>query len=255
MRSLLCSTDPPHPLESVLHLSDLPGISLQSLRWVLFPKQGVLLWEPHTRLLICKPESSQADHWDQVIQPPERREEINQYRPKKKWKAHQALTTCPSNLTRWPNNPNETKAVVVLTRLKEWTQTVCLVHSGDICLPSQAFMPFPRSSSPSSKQKLQPWRKEKVPAPLFEACTRCTRSACIQEHWSGSSAAMKGWWKTWTHSVCSQVWSFGTVTPSGGRGQTPFAFPISLVFSDWLLSLHHLFLSFCTKIWKKIHLK
>lgn len=79
--------------------------------------------------------------------------------------AHQALTTCPSNLTRWPNNPNATKkAVVLLTGLKEWTQTVGLVHSGDICLPSQAFMLFPRSSSPSSKQKLQPRRKGTVPA-------------------------------------------------------------------------------------------
>lgn len=62
---------PPRPI--IWELTDSPGISLQSLRWVLFPTHGVLPWAPHTRLLICKPESSQADHSDQAIQPPKHR--------------------------------------------------------------------------------------------------------------------------------------------------------------------------------------
>lgn len=72
-----------------------PGISLQSLRWVLFPTQGVLPWAPHTRLLICRPESSQADHSDQAIQPPKHRKKraIN-----KNPSNHKATSSSPSGL-------------------------------------------------------------------------------------------------------------------------------------------------------------
>lgn len=65
----------PQPIMCIWELTDSPGISLQSLRWVPFPTHGVLPWAPHTRLLICKPESSQADHSDQAIQPPKHRKE------------------------------------------------------------------------------------------------------------------------------------------------------------------------------------
>lgn len=66
----------------VWELTDSPGISLQSLRWVPFPTQGALPWAPHTRLLICKPESSHADHSDQAIQPPKHRKKSNQWKPR-----------------------------------------------------------------------------------------------------------------------------------------------------------------------------
>lgn len=67
-------------------LTDSPGISLQSLRCVLLPTHGVLPWAPHNRLLICKPESSQADHSDQAIQPPKHRKQSNQWKPRQRKK-------------------------------------------------------------------------------------------------------------------------------------------------------------------------
>lgn len=53
------------------------------------------------------------------------------------------------------------------------------MHSWDVCLPSQAFVLYPRSRRPSSKQKA-PTKEERenaqLSAPPFEPCTCCTLS-------------------------------------------------------------------------------
>jgi len=96
--------------------------------------------------------------------------------PDKKTKPHQTRMSwkptrppklsapAATNLPGQPNSPNTPQSVCDVNRIgrvNPWR--VCLVHSGDVCLLSQALVPFPRSSRPSSKQRLLPKRKEKIP--------------------------------------------------------------------------------------------
>lgn len=87
----------PQPIMCIWELTDSPGISLQSLRWVPFPTHGVLPWTPHTRLLICKPESSQADHSDQAIQPPKHRKKEQSIETQTNTRPHQTQTDLEAN--------------------------------------------------------------------------------------------------------------------------------------------------------------
>lgn len=208
----------PQPIMCIWELTDSPGISLQSLRWVPFPTHGVLPWAPHTRLLICKPESSQADHSDQAIQPPKHRKEkqkiaISRNPDKHKatsntrrtWKPMRPPKLSPpaaTNLPGQPNSPNTPKSVCDVNRIGRVNpRRVCLVHSGDVCLLSQALVPFPRSRRPSSKQRLLPKRKDKIPncqllalnhalAALFHPVFKSTGVEGAQ------ATAMKSWWKS-----------------------------------------------------------
>lgn len=143
-----------------------------------FPTHGVLPCAPHTRLLICKPESSQADHSDQAIQPPKRREKEQSMEFPDKQQHHiklrrpgsqRAHPSCrhPQPLTypRQPNSPNRPKSVCDVNRtgrVNPWR--VCLVHSRDVCLLSQALVLFPRSRPPGiNKKALYPRAKANPP--------------------------------------------------------------------------------------------
>lgn len=126
------------------------------------------------------PESSQADHSDQAIQPPKhRRRNTNQHKPRQPrgpWKPARPPKLSPpaAYQTSWasqtaPMHPKKKlkKSVCDVNRIgrvNPWR--VCLVHSGDFCLLSQALVPFPHSERASGKQRLLPKRKENSPNSL-----------------------------------------------------------------------------------------
>lgn len=107
-----------------------------------------------------------------------------------------------TNLPGQPNSPNTPKSVCDVNRIGRVNpRRVCLVHSGDVCLLSQALVPFPRSRRPSSKQRLLPKRKDKIPncqllalnhalAALFHPVFKSTGVEGAQ------ATAMKSWWKS-----------------------------------------------------------
>lgn len=106
----------------------------------------------------------------------------------------------PLTYPRQPNSPNRPKSVCDVNRtgrVNPWR--VCLVHSRDVCLLSQALVLFPRSRPPGiNKKALYPRAKAKFPppsAPRFEPCTCCTLpSRCLKSTRvdGAQAAAMKG---------------------------------------------------------------
>lgn len=128
------------------------------------------------------------------------------HRTQTAWKPKRPPKLSPpaaANLPGRPNSPNTPKSVCDVNRIgKENPWRVCLVHSGDGCLLSQALVLFPRSRPPSSKQRLQPKRTEKIPnsqllpanhalAALFHPVFKSTEVEGAQ------ATAVKGWWKSW----------------------------------------------------------
>lgn len=243
----------------IWELTDSPGISLQSLRSVLFPTQGMLPWAPHTRFLICKPESSQADHSDQAIQPPKHRKKNNQYKPRQP-QGHIKLRR-PGNQRAHPSchHPRpltflasqaaqiHQKSVCDVNRIGRvslWR--VCLVHSRDVCLLCWALVLFPRSRRPSSEQRLLPKRWKKIPnsplLPLNHAVSTPFHPVFKSTEVEGArTTAMKGWWKSWF--VIQGALKCAVLAETAwvkAEDRPLFTFPISLVLTDRLLSLHHL---------------
>lgn len=247
-------------------LTNSPGISLQSLRWVAFPTQGVLLWAPQTRLLVWKPESSQVDHRDQAIQPPEQKKnrqiKINSsnrhhVKMRRTWKQ-----SCPPKLL--PSAPvtslasqaaqTHQEAFVMSTRLQKQTQKVCLVHSWDICLLSQALGLFPRSRLPGNQQKLLPQRKKGNPTLSSFFWTRHSLHSfgphsrpmewreCTVLHWKSKE---KSQFVTWRDPKCA---AFGREELGEGRGRTHVTFHICPKITKQLFCLQHLLPFFCVNV-------